>query len=193
MAHDLFAGGAGADDEGAMIVELAEDALGEFDSGEGDGDGARADFGFVADALADFEGALEHAVEDGSGFAVIEGDLIGVADLAEDFGFAEEHGIESGGDAEQMADGVGVAMAVERAVQFAGGHLVIGGEEEFHGRGGVGGLLDGNAVEFAAVAGGEDHGFFEDAAGAELFGGFAGLFGAEGDAFAQLDGGGAVA
>jgi hypothetical protein len=44
-----------------------------------------------------------------------------------------------------------------------------------------------DAVDFAAVAGGEDQGFFQEAAGAELVGGAAGLFGGERDALAELE------
>jgi len=44
-----------------------------------------------------------------------------------------------------------------------------------------------NAVTLAAVAGGEDERFFEEAAGAEFVRGAASLFGGEGDALAELE------
>jgi hypothetical protein len=44
-----------------------------------------------------------------------------------------------------------------------------------------------DAVDFAAVAGGENEGFFEEAARAEFVGGAAGLLGGEGEALAELD------
>ena len=49
-----------------------------------------------------------------------------------------------------------------------------------------------NAVDFAAIAGGEDERFFEDAAGAEFVGGAARLFGGERHTLAHFDGRGAV-
>jgi hypothetical protein len=44
-----------------------------------------------------------------------------------------------------------------------------------------------DAVDFTAIAGGEDQGFFEEAAGAKFVGGAAGLVGGEGDALAKLE------
>ena len=65
-------------------------------------------------------------------------------------------------------------------------------EEQFHRAGAIGRELAGDAVKFAAVAGRKHHCFFEDPARAQLFGGFAGLLGAERNALAQLDRGRAV-
>ena len=44
-----------------------------------------------------------------------------------------------------------------------------------------------NAVDFAAIASGEDKRFFEKAARAEFVGGAASLVGGEGDALAELE------
>ena len=112
---DLLGDGACADDERGVAGEFAEDALGEFYAGGGDGHGAHAELRFGADALADFERALEKAIENGAGCALFVRGFVGVAHLAEDFGFAEEHGVESGGDAEEMTDGVAVVVVIERA------------------------------------------------------------------------------
>ena len=114
---DLFADGAGAEDESGALGELAEDALGELYAGGGDGHGAGAEFRFGADALADFERALKQAIEDRAGGALFVGEAIGFADLAEDFGFAEQHGVESAGDAEEMANGGAIVVMIERDAQ----------------------------------------------------------------------------
>ena len=53
--------------------------------------------------------------------------------------------------------------------------------------------LASDAVEFRAVAGGQDDHFFQDSAGAQLIGGLAGLFNAKREAFAQLNARGTVA
>jgi hypothetical protein len=44
-----------------------------------------------------------------------------------------------------------------------------------------------DAVDLAAVAGGEDERFFEEATGAEFIGGATSLFGGERDALAELE------
>src|SRR5579862_4685472 len=192
LGDDLFADGARAQDEGGVLSELAENAFGEFDAGGRDGHGTSAEFRFGANALADFESALEHAVEHRAGGAGLVGEAIGFADLAKNFGFAEDHGIEPGSHAEKVTDGVAIVMMVERAVE----QIELDGVEiaEIAGESG-GGLMGGfgrNAVNFAAVAGGEDQRFVEDAAGAELFGGLASLLGGEGHTLADLNWGRAV-
>ena len=185
---DLLADGACAENERGVPGEFAEDALGEFYAGGGDGHGARAEFGFGADALADFERALEQTIEDGAGGALFVGEAIGFADLAEDFGFAEEHGVEPGGDAEKMADGVAIVVMIERAGENVGADGVKFAEERGEPGEAVVRRFGRNAVDFAAIAGGEDQRFFEDAAGAEFVSGAARLFGGERHPFAHLNG-----
>jgi hypothetical protein len=189
---DLLADGAGAEDECGVAGELAEDTLGEFDACGGDGHRAHAELSFGADALADFESALEKAVQNGAGGALFVGDLVSVADLAEDFGFAEEHRVEAGGNAEEVADGIAVVVMVERAGENFGADRVEFAEKR---RESVEAIVFGfgrDAVNFAAIAGGEDERFFEDAASAEFVGGAARLFGGERHPFPHLDRGGAV-
>ena len=192
MPHDLLAGCARADDQCAMSIQLAEDALGEFYAREGHRNGPRADLRLRSDALAHFESALKHAVEHGARCAVIERDPVGVAHLAQDFGFAQQHGVEPRRDAKQMAHRMAVPVPVERSIQFTGRKLVERCQEQFHRAGAVGREFAGNAVQFAAVAGRKHQRFFEDAARTQLFGGFASLFGAERDALAQRNRGCAV-
>ena len=57
VPHDLLAGRARADDQRAMIIQLAENALGEFHAGKRHRNGPRANFRFVAHALAHFQSA----------------------------------------------------------------------------------------------------------------------------------------
>jgi hypothetical protein len=123
---------------------------------------------------------------------VFVGDAIGFADLSEDFGFAEEERVEPSGDAEEVADGGAVVMMVEDAVERVGANgMEFAQEGGEAGSGFVGGFWR-DAVDFAAVAGGKDQGFFEEAAGAKLVGGAASLVGGEGDALAELEGGSAM-
>jgi hypothetical protein len=112
--------------------------------------------------------------------------------LAKDFGFAEEKRVESGRDAEEMTDGGAIVMLVEGDVKnvWANG-MEFTEEGRQAGSGFVGGFR-GNAVELAAIAGGEDEGFFEEAAGAEFRGGAPSLVGGERDALAELEWSGAV-
>jgi len=123
---------------------------------------------------------------------VFVGEAIGFADLAEDFGFAEEEGVEPGGDAEKMADGGAIVVLVECAVKNVRANGMEFAEEGIEAGCTFVGSFGRNAVDFAAVAGGEDERFFEEAAGAEFVGGAASLFGCEGDSLAELERSGAM-
>jgi len=118
---------------------------------------------------------------------VFVGEAIGFADLAEDFGFAEEERIEPGGDAEEMADGGAIVVMVEGAVENVRANGMEFAEEGRQAGSALVGGFGRNAVDFAAVAGGEDERLFEEAAGAEFVGGAASLFGGERDALAELE------
>ena len=65
-------------------------------------------------------------------------------------------------------------------------------EERGEAGSGLVGGFGGNAVDFAAIAGGEDEGFFEEPAGAELVGSAASLLSGKGDSLAELEGRGAM-
>jgi hypothetical protein len=119
-------------------------------------------------------------------------EAVGFADLAEDFGFAKKERVESSGDAEEMTDGGAVVMLIERAFEDVRADGMEFAQEGIETRGALAGSFGWDAVDFAAVAGGEDEGFFEEAAGAEFVGGAAGLLESEGDALAELDWGGAM-
>jgi hypothetical protein len=115
------------------------------------------------------------------------GQAISFADLAEDFRFAEEERVESGGDAEEVTDGGAIVMMIEGTVES----VWANGMEFTEERGKTGSAFVAgfrrDAVDFAAIAGGEDQGFFEEAARAEFVGGAAGLVGSEGDALAEFE------
>jgi hypothetical protein len=182
----LLTDGAGTENQRAAFGQFAEDALGELDAGRGDGHRARAQLSFGPYALARFEGALEKAVENGTGGAVFVGEAIGFADLAENFGFTEEERIESGGNAEEMADGGAIVMLIERDAKNIRANGMEFAEEGRQARGGFVRGFGWHAVEFAAIASGEDEGFFKEAAGAKFRGGAASLVRGEGDALAEL-------
>jgi hypothetical protein len=120
------------------------------------------------------------------------GKTIGFADLAKDFGFTEEEGVEPGGHAEEMANGGAIVVLVEDAIENVGANGMEFAEEGRQAGSAFVRSFGRNAVDFAAVAGGEDERFFEEAAGAEFVGGAASLFGGEGDALAELERSGAV-
>jgi hypothetical protein len=91
-----------------------------------------------------------------------------------------------------MADGGAIVVLVQSAVEnIRANRMEFAEEGRKAGSGFVGGLGR-NAVDFAAVAGGEDERFFEEATGAEFVGGAASLFGSEGDTLAELERSGAV-
>jgi hypothetical protein len=112
--------------------------------------------------------------------------------LAEDFSFTEEKRIEAGGNAEEMTDGGAIVVLVQQAVEHVRADGVKFAEERGKARGAFVGSFRGNAVKFAAIAGGQDQGFFEEAAGAEFVGSAASLFEREGDALADVEWGSAM-
>jgi hypothetical protein len=123
---------------------------------------------------------------------VFVGEAIGFADLAEDFCFAEKEGVKPGGDTEEMTDGGAVVVLVKGAVENVGANGMEFAEEGRQAGSGFVGRFGWDAVDFAAIACGEDKRFLEEAAGAEFFSSAASLFGGEGDALAELEGSGAV-
>ncbi len=193
MPHHLLARRARADDQRAVGVQLAENTLGQFHSGRTPRKPAARRVPFpLRTRLPDFESALEHAVEDGSGFAVIESDLVGVAHLSQNFRFAEQHRIEPRGNAEQMAHGMAVPVPVERAVQFVERKLMEGREEQFHCAGAVCRILARHAVQFAAIARRKDQRFLEDSSRTQAVRRLPAPARRESEALAQIDRGRAV-
>ena len=110
-----------SDEQDGLALQAAEDLAGKVDGYGGDGDGAGADLGFVADLLGYGEGALEEGFEGGADCADLAGDGVGLFDLAEDLGLAYDHGVERTGYAEEMADGFALAEFVEVGLEVGGG------------------------------------------------------------------------
>jgi hypothetical protein len=86
-----------------------------------------------------------------------------------------------------MTDSGAIVVMIEHAVESVG----LNGMEFAEERGETGGAFVAgfgrDPVDFTAIAGGEDQGFFEEATGAEFVGGAASLVGGEGDALAELE------
>ena len=192
MPHHLLAGRARSDDQRAVIVQLAENAFGKFHAGKRHGNRTRAEFRFVAHALAHLEGRLKHAIEHRPGLAAVQRNLVGVANLSQNLRFAQQHRIQAGRYAEEMAHGVAVTMAVQRAVELAQRKLVERGDEQFDGAGAVNGVFARHSVEFAAIARRKDQRFLKNAARTQLFRGFPRLLGSERHALAHFDRGRAM-
>ena len=148
--------------------------------------------GFGSYAFARFQRALEKAIEHRAGGAGFVGKTIGFANLAEDFSFAEEERVQAGGNTEEMADGGAIIVLVEDAIENIGANGMEFAEERGQAGGSFVAGFGRDAVDLAAIAGGENEGFFEETARTEFVGGAAGLFGSEGNALAELDRGGAV-
>ena len=177
---------------------MVEDLADVIDGGAGDGDVAAGDAGLGADALGDAAGVGEEGVQHRPGGVVLLAQFVGLFDLPGDLAFADDEAVEAGGDAEQMAHGVGLPTDVEMGPDFFDGNAVELGQEG-HDRFAVerrrrpGRVVEDAAdVEFDAVAGAEDDGLAVEARG-EDFEGAGQLFVAEGEAFADGDGRGAVA
>ena len=112
MPHHLLTGSARPNDERAMIVQPAEDALREPHPRKRHGDGPRANVRLRAHALADFECALKQTIQHRSRSALLVREPVSFAHLAKNFGFAEHHGVEARGDKEQMPYRLAVIVVV---------------------------------------------------------------------------------
>ena len=115
---------AGADDEHAAVLEVADRPLRELDRDRGDRHRPLRDPGLRAGALAGPERGAEDPVEDRAGRALDQGELVGALDLALDLGLADDHRVESGGDPEEVLGGLGAAQRVEVADEV--GRLRLG-------------------------------------------------------------------
>jgi hypothetical protein len=120
------------------------------------------------------------------------GEAVGFAHLTEDFGFAKEERVKSGGNAEEVADGRAVVMLIQGTVENVRADGMEFAEEGGQAGSGLMGGFGRDAVDFAAIAGGEDEGFFEESTRAEFIGSAAGLFGGKREALAELERSGAV-
>src|ERR1700730_17250472 len=77
--------------------------------------------------------------------------------------------------------------AINPSVEFGARDAVEGGEEIFHGLGDGDPNFGRDSVELAAIAGGNDHGFFDNPLAAELVGRIERLPRGKGEAFAEFD------
>ena len=180
----------GAQDHDFAVLEVAEDFFGQIDGHVADGGRSFLDRGFGADFFADAKGALEDAIEHGSGRPGFQRGLVGLFDLAEDFRFADHHGIQPADDATEVLGGGGFFFAVK-----VGGHarvdLDLLGQSFFDAaKGGL--CIGGGEVKFRAVAGRDDHAFRSFGQHHQLTGGFAQQRRAYGESLPHFHGGRAV-
>ena len=120
------------------------------------------------------------------------GGFVRALHLAEHLWLAEHHGFEAGGDAEKVTDRVGVFAVDERGSEGVGRDACVGGErggEVFVRRRLVRRSRD---EDLHAIAGGEDDGFAVRVFAADVVDEARDAVIVEGDAFAEIDGGGGV-
>ena len=173
-----------ADEEDGAALERAEDFAGEIDGHGRDGDGIGADTGFAARFFGGGKGSLEQVLElagNGSGGAR---DGEGLFDLAENLRLADDHRVEARGHAEEMADGLFVAVLVEVGCENGCVDSELAGEKCGNGHAVT---FDGSK-QFDAVAGGDDHALGDPGRGGEGARGFGKLVAADGDLLAQRNG-----
>ena len=145
---------AGAEDQDAAPLEVAEDLFRERDGRVADRDGAFTESRFGAHALADRERRVKQAVRQGRGELSVACDAVRGFDLAENLWLADHERIEPRGDPEQMARGIRAAMHVEVLRHLRMRDLVILAEEPPDAIGGRVRVADG--IDLRAIAGRED-------------------------------------
>ena len=118
---------------------------------------------------------------DGSGGAR---DREGLFDLAKNLRLAYDHGIQAGGHAEEMADGLLVAVLVEVRREDRGLDAELAREKRCN-RSAVGFH---NRDQLHAIAGGDDHALRDSGSSGESARGLGQFVAADGDLLAQRDG-----
>jgi len=179
----------GADEQGGLVAQVAEDLPRQADCREGHGDRAVADGGIRAYLFCHREGVLKQPAEQLARGSAVIGDLKGRLDLAEYLGLAEYHGIESAGHSQQVRDRLVVQPRVEvglevRRVQSMESPQPVANRLSPIGMYG--------AVDLGAVAGGQDESLADRRELGEAAQGTHQDVRSEGDAFAYLHGGGLV-
>ena len=148
----------GAHQHGAVLVHVAENALGQLHGRIADGNGAGGNGGFCAHALGYGKGLVQQAVENDAHAVGGNGLAIGSLELAENLGFAQHHGVEAGGYGEQMAHGVEILVNIDIVAQFIHIRATGGGPavQKLPGR-----VSRAGGQQFHAVAGGKNQGLID--------------------------------
>ncbi len=148
VARGQFDGFAGADQQHGGLLQSRERFLRQAHRGGRDRHRVRADARVGTCPLRRGKGVLEQAIELAAEAAGGTRRRPGIFHLAQDLRLAQYQRIQSGGDAEQVAHGIGVGVLVEIGVQIAG--IVRMGREPV---GEAATVVIGDGVEFGAVAG----------------------------------------
>src|SRR6266849_4077543 len=91
-----------------------------------------------------------------------------------------------------MPDGVRTHPPIKSAIELRARNLVEGGEKVLHRHGGSRPSFSGNSIQLAAIACGENNGFFQDAALAQFIGSIQRLLWREYHTLAQFERRGAM-
>ena len=118
-----------AHEQHVLVLQLAEDLARQLDRDVGDGDRVATDARLRAHALGRGQRAIAQRVEGRAQGARLLRRLVGLLDLPEDLRLADHHRLQAGRDAEGVADGLRVRVAVDDRVQLAPVAGVIAGEE----------------------------------------------------------------
>ena len=146
---------AGAHQQGGVATEVGKELARQGDGGEGHRHRRGADGGVGAYLLGDAEGVLVEAVEDGPQGARLAGAPVRFLHLAEDLRLPQDHGIQPRGHPQQVTYRRLVRVDVHVRLDLALVQPMVVGEPAADG----GGVLQlAGAIEFGAVAGGEDGG-----------------------------------
>ena len=178
---------AGADDQHRGVLQVAADLARQAERRVADRHRALGQLGLAAHALAGGERGVEQAVEERAGRVLIGRRGVGLLHLAEDLRLADDQRIEPGGDAEQVAGGVGLGAGVDVRAQIVGRHRARRREEAGHRLVAVLEAVAGR-VQLGAVAGREQHHLAERRIAGQRRHRVAEIAGRERQPLAQLDG-----
>ncbi len=128
---------AGAGQQHAFFVQVAEDFPGHLHRGIADRDGAAADVGFGPDPLGNGEGLVEKTVEQQAGGLGFRRAAIGLFELAQDLRFADDHRVQAGGHPKEVIDRVAVLVQVAVFPGVLIRQAALGKEKAAHAVGGL--------------------------------------------------------
>jgi hypothetical protein len=140
LAGRQLAHGAGADQEGRLVLEPVEDAARELDRRRADRHGLLRDASLAADALRDRERLVEAAVQHLSRRPIAAAARVLLLQLAEDLRLSDHQRVEARRDAEEVADRVAPDVRVEVRGERGRADAVLVREVRREGRAEPGGI-----------------------------------------------------
>src|SRR6185369_180280 len=157
MARGKFAHLSGTDQVNRFAVEIAEDFLCQIDRNRRDRYRGRCDGSLATNLLGDGKGAGQECIQLGLYGSDGAGDSVCLFDLAENLGLADNHRVKARSHAKEMVDGGLLAMFEKVLLKIIRLEAVVLADELAE----IAFAIRSAGNDLDAVAGGNDHSFFD--------------------------------